>query len=568
MLTRLIQNPLTRKRLRRFRARRRAHVSLWILAIAYVLSLGSEFISNDRPLIVRCNGRWFIPVLRYYPEDAFLHNGQQTRPNYRALNATPLFGGKSTSLSPSSAPSSPLPAVGEGRPAPHRAEGSGAGVRGNNFMIFPPIPFGPYESIDPASLPDATTVRVTFTPMPHVGNVNVSSNFIVERAQACGVFFATNDASVVGADLTQHWPISKSLREAVARRLNNQSAPEFLETLTSQSAPAQTAALSIPAFTPREEAPTSVRITFRDADRGTKTASMAFAPDGLPLTHTAPAVWSQLSDGERDYISNTVTRAMQEYVPSTQIAVGGNAFRLDIRKKEVTWPHEPVRGHWFGIDSAGRDVLARIIYGFRISMSFGFLLVVATMVLGVIIGGVQGYLGGRTDLITQRMIEIWSALPFLYVVILLGSIYGRSFALLLICYGIFNWIGISYYMRGEFLRLRRQPYVEAARCLGVPGWRIMLEHILPNALTPLITFFPFLLVGAISALYSLDYLGFGLPPPTASWGELLFQAQQFRSAWWLTLYPAAAIFIVMLLGVFVGEGIRDAFDPKPISRME
>ncbi|MCE9614901.1 MAG: ABC transporter permease subunit [Lentisphaerae bacterium] len=221
-----------------------------------------------------------------------------------------------------------------------------------------------------------------------------------------------------------------------------------------------------------------------------------------------------------------------------------------------------------GIDNAGRDVLARILYGFRISMSFGFLLVAATMLLGIVIGGVQGYFGGKLDLTAQRFIEIWSALPFLYVMILLGAVYGRSFILLLVCYGLFNWIGISYYVRAEFLRLRRMPYVEAARCLGVPAWRIMLQHIFPNAITPVLTFFPFSLVGAIMALYGLDYLGFGLPPPTPSWGELLFQAQQYRWAWWLIFYPAAAIFIVMLLGVFIGEGLRDAFDPKPFVRME
>ena len=133
---------------------------------------------------------------------------------------------------------------------------------------------------------------------------------------------------------------------------------------------------------------------------------------------------------------------------------------------------------------------------------------------------------------------------------------------------MFNWIGISYYARAEFLRLRRQPFVDAARCLGVRSDRIMARHILPNALTPIITFFPFSLVGAIGLLAALDYLGFGLPPPTPSWGELLNQAQKFRWAWWLIVYPSLALFVVMLLGVFVGEGVRDAYDPRPYSRME
>ena len=201
-------------------------------------------------------------------------------------------------------------------------------------------------------------------------------------------------------------------------------------------------------------------------------------------------------------------------------------------------------------------------------MSFGLLLVVYTMALGIVAGAVQGYYGGLLDITAQRLIEIWSALPFLYVMILMGSVFGRSFFLLLFVYGIFNWIGISYYMRAEFLNLRTQPFVEAAKCLGVPTWKIIFRHIMPNGLTPVITFFPFSLVGAISSLAVLDYLGFGLPAPTSSWGELLFQAQQFRWAWWLILFPSLALFIVMLLGVLVGEGVRNAFDPKRFSKLE
>jgi microcin C transport system permease protein len=146
--------------------------------------------------------------------------------------------------------------------------------------------------------------------------------------------------------------------------------------------------------------------------------------------------------------------------------------------------------------------------------------------------------------------------------ILIGSIFGKSFGLLLFIYAIFNWIGISYYMRAEFLKLRSQPFTEAARALGLPAGRIMWKHILPNALVPLITFFPFSLVGAIGSLSALDYLGFGLPAGTPSWGDLLQQAQTYRYAWWLILYPSLTLFVIILLGVFVGEGLRSAFDPK------
>jgi microcin C transport system permease protein len=246
---------------------------------------------------------------------------------------------------------------------------------------------------------------------------------------------------------------------------------------------------------------------------------------------------------------------------------GGADYRITFNREDVRFPFRPVGPHLFGLDDSGRDVLARIFYGLRTSLNFGLLLVMASMVVGTIIGSIQGYYGGRVDLTGQRLTEIWEALPFLYVLILLGSVYGRSFVLLLVVYGLFNWIGISYYMRAEFLRLRNQQFVEAAQCLGLPDRKILFRHILPNALVPLTTFFPFSLVGAIGTLAALDYLGFGLPPPTASWGQLLAQAQG-QAYWWLILYPSLALFLVILLCVFIGEGVRNAFDPRKFTRLE
>jgi microcin C transport system permease protein len=159
-------------------------------------------------------------------------------------------------------------------------------------------------------------------------------------------------------------------------------------------------------------------------------------------------------------------------------------------------------------------------------------------------------------------------MPFIYVMIFIGSTLGRSFSVLLVCYAVFNWITVSYYMRAEFLRLRRLPFVEAAKVHGASTVRIIFVHILPNAVTPLLTLFPFLLMGAVGSLAALDFLGFGLPPMTPSCGELLNQAQQFRWAWWLVLFPSLALFTVMLLTVFVGEGLREAFDPRRKSKLE
>lgn len=233
-----------------------------------------------------------------------------------------------------------------------------------------------------------------------------------------------------------------------------------------------------------------------------------------------------------------------------------------------SFPYPPCKGHPFGLDSGGRDVYSLVIHGMRIGLDFGLCLAFTGMLVGLVVGAVEGYFGGKLDIGLQRFTEILSAIPFIYVMIFIGSTVGRSFTVLLVCYAIFNWIAVSYYMRAEFLRLRARTFVEAAKCQGFSAARIIFGHILPNALTPLITLFPFLLMGAISSLAALDFLGFGLPPMTPSCGELLAQAKSSPSSWWLILFPALALFIVMLLTVFVGEGLRDAFDPRQKSKLE
>lgn len=234
-------------------------------------------------------------------------------------------------------------------------------------------------------------------------------------------------------------------------------------------------------------------------------------------------------------------------------------------------PHLPSvkNGHWLGTDRNGRDIAARLLYGFRICMSFALLLTFLSATLGVIIGGVQGYIGGRTDLTMQRMIEMWSSLPFLYVVILIGSVYGRSFFMLIFVMALFGWIGLSYYMRGEFLKLKDMTYVKVAKTQGLGHLRIFFRQILPNATTPLITILPFSLIGGISSLTALDFLGFGLQPPTPSWGELLQEGLQvIHERPHLTIFTTIALFITLLLATFIGEGAREAFDPRSRIRVE
>lgn len=333
---------ITRQQFRRFRSIRRAWVSFWILVVAYVLSLFSEHLANDRPLVMRYNGSTFFPTLKFYPAEAF-GGRYRTEADYLALEKTPEFAAK------------------------------------GGWMLYPPIKSDPLRSY-----------------------------------------------------LTE---------------------------------------------------------------------------DGSP-------------------------------------------------------PHAPSARHWLGTDDSARDVAARLLYGFRSSMTFALILAVLSAAVGIVIGGIQGYAGGWFDLAGQRLIEIWSALPFLYVVILIGSIYGQTFGVLLFVFLLFEWIGLSYYMRGEFYRLKHQTFTQAAQALGAGPFRILYRHILPNAMVPVITLFPFMLIGGISSLTSLDFLGFGLPPPTPSWGEMLQQGLNHLYAPWLAFSAVMALFTTLLLASFVGEGARAAFDPR------
>ncbi|MBN2353149.1 MAG: ABC transporter permease subunit [Spirochaetales bacterium] len=231
-------------------------------------------------------------------------------------------------------------------------------------------------------------------------------------------------------------------------------------------------------------------------------------------------------------------------------------------------PTAPDAIHILGTDDRGRDVFARLLYGFRTSLTFALVLLVLEIVIGCVIGALQGYLGGAFDLVMQRLIEILSALPFLYIVILIGNVLGQSFGMLILIMAIFNWIGLSYYIRSEFLKNKQFQFVEAARALGVRGAKILFSEILPNALTPIVTFMPFSLISAVFTLTALDYLGFGLPAPTPSWGELIQQGMENLSSYWLSVYPFIILFLTLLLLAFVGEGLREALDPREYSRME
>jgi microcin C transport system permease protein len=231
--------------------------------------------------------------------------------------------------------------------------------------------------------------------------------------------------------------------------------------------------------------------------------------------------------------------------------------------KVESYPSAPSSENIFGTDDRGRDVLSRLIYGFRYSIVFALLVWAISYVIGIFLGALMGYFGGRTDMWGQRLVEIFESMPTLLLLITLISIFNASLWLLTVFSAIFGWMMISIYIRAEFLRLRRREFVESARALGGSEWRVIFKHILPNALSPVVTFSSFSIAGGISALAALDYLGFGLPAPTPSWGELLNQAQRnFTIAWWLAVFPSLALFISLVALNLMGEGVREAFDPR------
>lgn len=229
---------------------------------------------------------------------------------------------------------------------------------------------------------------------------------------------------------------------------------------------------------------------------------------------------------------------------------------------DVPVPSPPTTDNLLGTDDQGRDVLARLIYGFRISVVFGLLLTLGSSIIGIITGGIQGFYGGKIDLFFQRFIEIWASIPTLFILIIMASIITPGFVSLLLIMLLFGWTTLVDVVRAEFLRARNLDYVRAARALGVGDYTMMARHILPNAMVATLTFMPFILTGSITALTSLDFLGFGLPPGSASLGELLAQGKNNMHAPWLGLTAFFSLAIMLSLLTFIGEGVRDAFDPR------
>ena len=263
-----------------------------------------------------------------------------------------------------------------------------------------------------------------------------------------------------------------------------------------------------------------------------------------------PFIREQLNRGD-----NWAVYAPNPYGPKT----------LNYFAKEPN-PSTPTLDNWLGTDDRGRDLLAQLIYGFRVSVLFALALTFIGVLLGVITGAIQGFFGGKTDLAFQRFIEIWGSMPELYLLIIFSAVFAPSISLLLVLLSLFGWMGLSDYVRAEFLRNRQLDYVRAARALGLSNGQIIWRHVLPNSLTPVVTFLPFRMSAAILALTSLDFLGLGVPPGTPSLGELLSQGKNNIDAWWISMSTFAVLVITLLLLTFMGDALRDALDPRKQDR--
>lgn len=287
----------------------------------------------------------------------------------------------------------------------------------------------------------------------------------------------------------------------------------------------------------------------------------------LPLLHAYPeTVFGGDFETPTDYLDPFIRARLQEggnwawYPPNPYGPQTLNYFASEPN------PAPPSRENWLGTDDRGRDLLAQLVYGFRVSVLFALALTAVGVVLGVAAGAVQGYFGGRTDLVFQRFVEIWGAMPELYLLIIFSAVFAPSVALLLVLLSLFGWMGLSDYVRAEFLRNRQLDYVRAARAMGLSHGHIIWRHLLPNSLTPVVTFLPFRMSAAILALTSLDFLGLGVPPGTPSLGELLSQGKNNIDAWWISLSTFGVLVVTLLLLTFMGDALRDALDPRKADR--
>jgi len=354
-------DPITRKRLQRFREYRRAYYSLLIIVFLYLTSLVAEVFVNDSPLYVHYEGKSYFPVLFFYPEDTFTGNGLLTRPDYKTINASSAFAGNE-----------------------------------DNSMIFPLVPFGPQEIIKAASIPVDDHVDILVQQEPRVASVNIDAGFTIRRQQRAAWFFRNDDASLEGMDFLNNYTVPAAFTEALALRFANQPAPAYSYSYPPDEAVKQVELILSP-YTPRSRKPETVRVLLREVIGEGLEQKWIYTPEDGQLDTTG-GLWDAFSSRHRDEILAQAKARLLSPVATLRLEHAGVNYRIKFTREDVRFPFRPVGPHLFGLDDSGRDVLARIFYGLRTSLNFGLLLVITSMVIGTIIGAIQGYYGGKIDL--------------------------------------------------------------------------------------------------------------------------------------------------------------------------
>jgi microcin C transport system permease protein len=454
-LRRFKLDPVTRKRLQRFRQIKRGYYSFILLSVAIVLSIFAPYLAESRALLVWHDGRLYLPTFQYLEMKTFR---QEPPPGWDDAEIETEYFRLQREWEVERAMYARDRAAAGNDAAALAALENRYPNRGN-YVVMPPIPWNPYQ----------------------------------------------NDFS------------------------SNETLPEIQSALDAGRADA--------------------------AERLARRANLDDLADAI---HSG-RIGALLADPESSPTGTLAGLARTGALPS-MVGLGTSP------------PHPPnaAQRHYLGTDAQGRDVSARLLYGFRISIFFALFLVLTAQAIGTAVGSLQGYLGGRFDIVSQRFIEVLIAIPFLYVVIVLAALFQPTFWMLLAILAVFQWISITFFMRTEMYREKTREYCLAAKSYGASHARIVFRHLLPNCLTPLVTFTPFAVVGAIFTLTALDFLGYGLPAPTPSWGELIDQALQVenRAKLWLIFAPFTALTVTLVLVVFIGESVREAFDPKRYARYE
>lgn len=499
-----------RKRLRKFRSLKRGYYSFLILVTAYILSFFLPLLMNNKALIVKYEGEYYYPISTYYKGEFFgqyneFSTNGRTETNYRLLKAR------------------------------FEAEDEG------NWVMMPPlVPFGPSET------PQIAKEKILMDAYK-AGNFEVDAK-VKRKEKSDAEIEKEEEKAYSGGDDEEDNGGFKYDPNAFKDGKGKDSGDDGDDEYKGDD----------------------------EDDDGYKGDDED--EDGYKGDDDEDSMGDE--DGEDDnYQYNPDT--FEEDKKKALAKEKAEAKDKSDRDKLIAsaFPLPPSDTHPFGTDNTGRDLACRLAYGFNVSLTFALILLVVAYTIGITIGSILGYYGGYVDLFGQRVIEIWQTVPFLYTVMILGAAlqlnndpnlpayFQPSFILLISILAAFSWMGMTYFVRGEFLREKSKDYVSAAISIGTKDHVIIFKHILPNSLTPVVTFAPFAIVGNISSLVALDYLGFGLPVPTPSWGELMKQALGDLKSWWLVSAPIAALFVTLLLVVFIGEAVREAFDPKVFSRL-